>query len=290
MSLVSEALRKARQQAAERGEKQRGVSFRTTVVLGGGRAARGPGLFVALVVVAAALLGAAVAWVALSPRGPARAPGSSVARTDASAVAPAGPATVPASPARGEQAARRAQEAAPRSAPVPPPPAAGAPEVPAIAAATPTAPATAPTPAEPEAAAPDVNAAGQPRAAEPRHALVPPYPNRSGTVAATEDEEAAPPAAAAAPPPLAKPAGRTSAGREAGEGPGGEHVYVLEADLGKTKLHLDFLVYRAKDPFAQINGQQIVIGSVLEGYTVQEISPEFVRLTGPAGGVVIRTH
>ena len=69
MSLVSEALRKARQDAAEKGAKQRGMVFRTTVVLGSEGAGARLGWIVAGIVAASALAGAGVAWWVLTGRG-----------------------------------------------------------------------------------------------------------------------------------------------------------------------------------------------------------------------------
>jgi hypothetical protein len=65
---------------------------------------------------------------------------------------------------------------------------------------------------------------------------------------------------------------------------------VLDADLGTVKLHLDYIVYRSKDPFASINGQQVTIGSIIEGFTVEEIDLEVVRLRDSRGTVVLRAH
>ena len=62
------------------------------------------------------------------------------------------------------------------------------------------------------------------------------------------------------------------------------------ANLGYARLHLDYVVYRPSSPFAGINGQQVVIGSVIEGFQVEEIGPELVRLRDGRGTVVLRTH
>ena len=59
MSLVSEALRKARQEAAERGAARKGVVIRTTVMLPSRRTGLTPG--------AAAVLGAAAVSLLLKP-------------------------------------------------------------------------------------------------------------------------------------------------------------------------------------------------------------------------------
>jgi hypothetical protein len=69
-----------------------------------------------------------------------------------------------------------------------------------------------------------------------------------------------------------------------------EREFVVDADLGHVKLHLDYVVYRPGSPFAGINGQQVVIGTVIEGFQVEEIGPESVRLRDARGTVVLRTH
>jgi hypothetical protein len=69
-----------------------------------------------------------------------------------------------------------------------------------------------------------------------------------------------------------------------------EREFVVDADLGYAKLHLDYVVYRPGSPFAGINGQQVMIGSVIEGFQVEEIGPELVRLRDRRGQVVLRTH
>jgi hypothetical protein len=69
-----------------------------------------------------------------------------------------------------------------------------------------------------------------------------------------------------------------------------EREFVVDAELGYAKLHLDYVVYRPGSPFAGINGQQVMIGSVIEGFQVEEIGPELVRLRDRRGTVVLRTH
>ncbi len=58
---------------------------------------------------------------------------------------------------------------------------------------------------------------------------------------------------------------------------------VAEARVGSTELSLDYIVYRADNPFAQINGQEVHVGTVVGGYIVKEIQPNYVLLTGTAG-------
>jgi len=68
---------------------------------------------------------------------------------------------------------------------------------------------------------------------------------------------------------------------------GGARRYVGEARLGGTRLRLDFIVYRRRAPFAEINGLDVHVGESVEGYTVVAIAPEEVTLEGPAGRVVL---
>ncbi len=62
---------------------------------------------------------------------------------------------------------------------------------------------------------------------------------------------------------------------------------VAEAHVGREQLTLDYIVYRADNPFAQINGQEAHVGTVVGGFVVKEIQQDFVRLAGPNGEKVI---
>lgn len=108
-----------------------------------------------------------------------------------------------------------------------------------------------------------------------------------------------------APPPLETPVPATgAAGSNAQPGPGSrpestpapaqaptrERVFVLDADLGRVKLHLDFLVYKPSAPFASINGRQVVPGSIVDGLVVDEIGRDFVRLADGHGTIVLKTR
>ncbi len=273
MSLVSEALRKARQEAAERGEKQRGMTFRTTVTLGGGRTSRRPGWVIALVVLAA-LGGAAAAWLVLSPGSAARPSAPRLAQADAPPSAPqsaSSAASAPSPTPTSSPASASAAGAQPASTPA-------SPATLAPVADVSSWPVTQPRRETASPAAPRARATRAPAPARPHATVAPPFPSGPGAV--TVVPVAAPPTAPAPPRATARPA----------RAPGPERTFVLEADIGGTKLHLDFIVSRSQNPFARINGEQVVIGSVLAGYTVEEIAPEFVRLAGPAGIVVIRTH
>lgn len=257
MSLVSEALRKARQEAAEKGAQQRGVVFRTTVVLGPKGTRFSVGWLAVSIVAAAALAGAGIAWLALSPRaGLAPAPPSTA---HPAAAAGASTSTSPVAPAEA------ASTAVPASSPAPP-----------RSALAQGALATVhrPTETQPDNAATQIRQTG-------------------GDANATDQTGASAPLLTAhAPPVVGAPASAPPALR-GGPSPAGaarERSFVLDADLGKVKLHLDYIVYRSKDPFAGINGQEVMIGTIIEGLTVEEIGPEVVRLRDDRGTVVLRAH
>jgi hypothetical protein len=231
MSLVSEALRKARAGSPDPGAHRHGVVYRTTVVLGEGRRPGRRWPMLAAIVAAAAAGGGAAWW--LLDRTPAL-PGP-----EAAAV------TRPAEPAAEPPARTPASASAP-------------------AAQTPAAPPPRPSPSTRHAGLTAITAPGAAGAAPPT--------------------AAAPLAAHPTPPPA------PSAARQAPPAPpaGGVRTFGLDADLGYAKLHLDYIVYRSKDPFAGINGQQVVIGSIVQGFTVEEIGPDSIRLHDPRGELVLQ--
>ena len=71
-------------------------------------------------------------------------------------------------------------------------------------------------------------------------------------------------------------------------GPDGERIYLIEADLGTVVLTLDFIALRADDPFAQINGLDVHVGSTIEGFTVEAIERDQVRLRDDDGPLILR--
>lgn len=71
---------------------------------------------------------------------------------------------------------------------------------------------------------------------------------------------------------------------------GRDRVFVIDADLGRVKLHLDFIVHKPSAPFAGINGAQVVPGSMVEGLLVEEIGQDFVRLRDTRGAVTLRVR
>ena len=246
MSLVSEALRKARQEAADREGRKHGIP--RGLVLPPKRWRSGPGLvFAILIPLAAAIAGAAIAWWALNRRAPATAGSVVLSR-------PSPPAPTPATALRlsGTVAGAVAQGTQ-----------------------------------EPIAAL----AVKEPRGNEQA---------RSSNAAATPQPQpvALLPMPTAAPEPAS---GTAQSGPETTADQSGtqerkghasprERVFVVDADLGHAKLHLDYVVYRPGSPFAGINGQQVTIGSVIEGLQVEEIGPEAVRLRDSRGTVILRTH
>ena len=66
--------------------------------------------------------------------------------------------------------------------------------------------------------------------------------------------------------------------------------YVAEADLGYTTLSLDYIVFRPVDPFAEINGFDVRVGSTIEGFKVEEITADSVRLRDARGLLVLRVE
>jgi len=68
----------------------------------------------------------------------------------------------------------------------------------------------------------------------------------------------------------------------------GNEVYILEADLGGVRLGLDFIVFRADDPFAEINGVELHQGGTIEGYRVKAIERDRVHLSNGRRSIVLR--
>jgi hypothetical protein len=230
MSLVSEALRKARQEAADREGRGRGIP--RAFALPPKRWRSRPSLVLAIVIVlAAGLTGAGVAWWALGKH----------TGTETKTQAPNRPAAAP--------------ESTPSASP---PVSAAAPSVTGIPEA--------PTPVSPSGSAASPLRLGA-SAAPPQFASTP-------TVQPSAHEETSRPPAVAA---------RPDDGSR-------ERSFVIDADLGYARLHLDYIVYRPGSPFAKINGAEVMVGSMLDGFTVEEITDEFVKLRDSHGVVLLRVH
>jgi len=69
---------------------------------------------------------------------------------------------------------------------------------------------------------------------------------------------------------------------------GGERSFALEANLGYATLSLGYVVYRSVDPFAEVNGIEVHVGSVVDGFQVEEITRTSVRLRDAKGPVTLR--
>ncbi len=243
MSLISEALRKARQEAAAQEAQQKGVVLPATYQRTQARSRFGVGLVLGgLVVVVAALSGAGVVWWILDQAPQPTAMAEAIPQQPAT-VATAIPGPIqpaPLAPLAAEpELAPDAESPAPPTASAPPPEA-------VVAPVQPDDPQPDPDPAEPETE--------------------------------TEAEVAADRGG--------------SQGSSAGQvfDQTGARVFAVEADLGDTVLSLDYLVFREEDPFAEINGTEVRVGSMLEGFVVEEIARGHVRLRDEKGPLILRVH
>jgi hypothetical protein len=70
----------------------------------------------------------------------------------------------------------------------------------------------------------------------------------------------------------------------------GVQEFVVEGKVAGVTLHLDFLVYGASRSFASINGQEVRVGSTVEGFVVEEIREDRVLLRGQAESVVLKVR
>ena len=67
-----------------------------------------------------------------------------------------------------------------------------------------------------------------------------------------------------------------------------DRVFVLDADLGYATLSLGYIVARPVNPFAEINGAEVFIGSEVEGFRVEKIEADRVVLQDEKGELVLR--
>ena len=72
--------------------------------------------------------------------------------------------------------------------------------------------------------------------------------------------------------------------------PGDPREFVGVATIGDVTLTLGYLVYRPTNPFVQINGIDVRVGSIIEGFVVDEITRDQVILHNDEGPVVIRVR
>jgi hypothetical protein len=59
------------------------------------------------------------------------------------------------------------------------------------------------------------------------------------------------------------------------------------AEIDGITLTLDYIVSRAKDSFAQINGRDVRVGVRVEGFKVTRIEPDRVVLENADGELVL---
>lgn len=68
----------------------------------------------------------------------------------------------------------------------------------------------------------------------------------------------------------------------------GTKVYLMEADLGDVTLSLDYIVFRPTDPYAEINGIEVHIGGTVAGFRVKSIERDRVILSDGRRTIVLR--
>ena len=243
MSLVGDALRKARREAAARDAERRGVLYSARISEAPPRSNLGLGLVLgAVIAVVATAAGGSVAWWLL--RDGTDAP--SQARADSGPVAAVG---------------------------------------------------TMPSVAGPGSSVKTGTAAGPiPQGAEP-------LPSGPAGTASTDGGRLDQGPVEALPAPVAPPAEAPSAETTLDEPPGddatpegfvgvedGNEVYILEAELGGGRvLSLDYIVFRADDPYAEINGVEVHLGGVVAGFRVKAVERDRVVLSDGRRTVVLRT-
>jgi len=212
VSLINEALRKARQAASEHDSKQPEGPFQPAKAYPSRRSGRSSGLLMmVLIAVAAGVVGASAVWWFLSDR--------ETTSTETTIV-----------------------------------------EGPSIDAAAPQAtPAGSSTPVDDQATA------------APHEA--PPQQERALAEGEQTDTEPAPAAAVA---------------EEPVTDSDGNRVFVMEAEVGGVSLSLGYIVARSSNPFAEINGIDVRIGSEIEGFVVEAIKRDRVILRDEKGLLILR--
>jgi hypothetical protein len=256
VSLVGDALRKARREAAERDVERRGVLYSARISDAPGRSHLGLGLVLgALIAVVATTAGGLVAWWWLESRG-----------GEPLAPGPDGPVAAVTTPLPGSDGSDTGSDSdsgstsGGGSGP-------GQRQLTAAASAAGAAAATAPT------AAPSAGFATGP---------VDPDPDAKGAASSPSEPGPVDPSR----PSGSDPAAATDSGFAGIED--GAEVYILEADLGDVRLELDFIVFRADDPFAEINGIEVHLGGTVGGFRVKAIERDRVRLSDGRRTVVLR--
>jgi len=226
VSLINDALRKARLAAAEHEAQQPDTAFRAPKAYPSRSAPRRSGVAVlASVAVMAGLAGAAVAWWAVGQR----------EQPVAAFVPTATPSPTP--------SFEEPDDPAPALSPTP-----------IVEALQAEAPAVVPVESGEEAA---VVVVATPTPTAP-------------LVATTQD-----------PAPVPTPQERSGAATD-------HRIFVLDADLGYATLSLGYIVARPVNPFAEINGIEVSVGSEVEGFRVEKIEADRVVLRDEKGELVLR--
>ena len=88
--------------------------------------------------------------------------------------------------------------------------------------------------------------------------------------------------------PVLEPAPAVAVVEESATDSDGNRVFVMEATIGGVSLTLGYIVARANNPFAEINGTDVGIGSEVEGFVVEVIEADRVVLRDAKGLLVLR--
>ena len=297
MSLINDALRKARQEAAEREAEEKGVAYRPPRAHLPERSRMGLGVVLGLIF---GFLGAfAGAYLLLRPAttpAPAQevvqaAPSPGAEAASVSEPAQAASPSTEAAPTSSEASPETASENAPENGPAPAAAAAPQPTQPsAVASPPPPQQSTSSSPAdvtattEPSAtavsASPELSEAPV-EATSPATSPAPPASQPAAVVASIGAD--ATPSESEEDLPRIKPPEHVGQVEDTNE-------FVLEADLGDIQLTLDFIVWVPGRPFAQINGRQVEEGQLVEDLLVEKIERERVTLRGANGRLILRVR
>lgn len=231
MSLIGDALRKTRQEAADRDSDRKGVLFSAKIADGPNRSGLGLGLVLgALIAVFATVAGGAAAWWVLNQRTPEpQASETTDSNTEPDFDRRVGLAPPSASPPISAGGTHTESEAMSE-----PPEGTDTPDRGRDARATTEAAPLDPVP----------NVVNRPQAPAPETGFI---------------------------------------GKE-----DGINVYLMEAKLGDVTLSLDFLVFRATDPYAEINGSEVHVGGIVAGFRVKSVERDRVVLSDGRRTIVLR--
>ncbi len=250
MSLIGDALRKTRREAAEREVERRGVLYSARIADAPTRSNLGLGLLLgALIAMVATVAGGVAVWWLFSRNAPERPIEASAAQAAAAVTATP---QVDGGDNSSQDAPRRAESAAVAGTGTGAGTATGA-----VAATESVSASTSTSGSEPESES-DPDSEPVPDGGGERHLR---------TTAPLETGPAT-----------------GFAGTE-----NGDEVYILEAEVGGVRLELDYIVYRTVDPFAEINGIEVHQGSTVAGFRVKEIEKDRVRLSDGRRSIVLRT-